>query len=129
MPRRLRSGARDLDAPRERPRRGGRRLHQRAGDLFAFFNRLDGKVHNETLAKLRDIAKGLAGTHGLSFANVHDTMMSALPKATAAREGETKEFTKEPLEAGVDLAAEFPATPFDAPFQNLMEAVATKQQF
>lgn len=56
-------------------------------------------------------------------------MMSALPKAKAARGGETKEFTKEPLEAGVDLAAEFPATPFDAPFQNLMEAVATKQQF
>lgn len=56
-------------------------------------------------------------------------MMSALPKAKAARGGETKEFTKEPLEAGVNLAAEFPATPFDAPFQNLMEAVATKQQF
>jgi hypothetical protein len=67
--RRPRSGAGDLDAPRERPRRGDRRLHHRAEDLFGFFHRLDGKVHNETLAKLRDIAKGLAETNGLAFAN------------------------------------------------------------
>lgn len=209
-----------------------------------FFNRLDGKVYNETLAKLRDIAKSLAEKNGLSFANVYDTMMSALPKSkeafgkeyapfggdgfhpapagqllmaqaflkalgidgaigtitidgkgATASEGhkvlsstdgtvelessrwpfcfdadpknpgstrsilpftdfneqlnrltlvvkdleapkakvtwgsETKEFTKEQLGAGINLAAEFSATPFDASFQKLMEVVAMKQQF
>jgi lysophospholipase L1-like esterase len=209
-----------------------------------FFNRLDGKVYNETLAKLRDIAKGLAETNGLAFANVYDAMMSALPrsksalgndyapfggdgfhpapagqllmaqaflkalgldgeigtitidaKGATASEGhevistadgtvelssrrwpfcfdpdpknpgstrsilpftdfnrelnrltlvvkdlktpkakvtwgnETKEFTKEQLQAGINLAAEFSATPFDESFQKLTEAVAMKQQF
>lgn len=209
-----------------------------------FFTRLDGKVYNETLAKLRDIAKGLAEKNGLPFANVYDTMMSALPKSkeangkeyapfggdgfhpapagqllmaqaflkalgmdgaigtitvdakgATASEGhrvissadgtielessrwpfcfdadpknpgstrsilpftnfneelnrltlvvkdlskakakvtwgtQSKEFTKEQLEAGINLAAEFSATPFDEPFMKLMEAVATKQQF
>lgn len=209
-----------------------------------FFTRLDGKVYNETLAKLRDIAKGLAEKNGLPFANVYDTMMSALPKSkeangkeyapfggdgfhpapagqllmaqaflkalgmdgaigtitvdakgATASEGhrvissadgtielessrwpfcfdadpknpgstrsilpftnfneelnrltlvvkdlskakakvtwgtQSKEFTKEQLEAGINLAAEFPTTPFDEPFMKLMEAVATKQQF
>lgn len=209
-----------------------------------FFTRLDGKVYNETLAKLRDIAKGLAEKNGLPFANVYDTMMIALPKSketngkeyapfggdgfhpapagqllmaqaflkalgmdgaigtitvdakgATASEGhrvissadgvielessrwpfsfdadpknpgstrsilpfttfneelnrltlvvkdlskpkakvtwgtQSKEFTKEQLEAGVNLAAEFSATPFDEPFMKLMEVVATKQQF
>lgn len=209
-----------------------------------FFTRLDGKVYNETLAKLRDIAKGLAEKNGLPFANVYDTMMTALPKSkeangkeyapfggdgfhpapagqllmaqaflkalgmdgaigtitvdakgATASEGhrvissadgtielessrwpfcfdadpknpgstrsilpftsfneelnrltlvvkdlskakakvtwgtQSKEFTKEQLEAGINLAAEFPTTPFDEPFMKLMEAVATKQQF
>lgn len=209
-----------------------------------FFTRLDGKVYNETLAKLRDIAKGLAQKNGLPFANVYDTMMSALPKSkeangkeyapfggdgfhpapagqllmaqaflkalgmdgaigtitvdakgATASEGhrvissadgtielessrwpfcfdadpknpgstrsilpftsfneelnrltlvvkdlskakakitwgtQSKEFTKGQLEAGINLAAEFSATPFDEPFMKLMEAVATKQQF
>ena len=209
-----------------------------------FFTRLDGKVYNETLAKLRDIAKGLAEKNGLPFADVYDTMMSALPKSkeangkeyapfggdgfhpapagqllmaqaflkalgmdgaigtitvdakgATASEGhrvissadgtielessrwpfcfdadpknpgstrsilpftnfneelnrltlvvkdlskakakitwgtQSKEFTKEQLEAGINLAAEFPTTPFDEPFMKLMEAVATKQQF
>lgn len=210
-----------------------------------FFTRLDGKVYNETLAKLRDIAKGLADKNGLPFANVYDTMLSALPKskeangkdyapfggdgfhpapagqllmaqaflkglgldgaigtitvdlggtttATAGHEvlsatggtvelassrwpycfdadpknpgstrsilpftnfneelnrftlvvkgltapkakvtwgANTMEFTKDQLEAGINLAAVFPATPFDESFMKLMEAVATKQQF
>ena len=210
-----------------------------------FFTRLDGKVYNETLAKLRDIAKSLAEKNGQSFANVYDTMMTALPKskeangkgyapfggdgfhpapagqllmagaflkglgldgaigtitvdlggntvATAGHEvlsakagnvelassrwpfcfdadpknpGSTRsilpytdfnetlnrfilivkgltapkakvtwgvhtmEFTKEQLESGINLAATFPATPFDESFQKLMEAVAMKQQF
>lgn len=209
-----------------------------------FFTRLDGKVYNETLARLRDIAKGLAEKNGQPFANVYDTMMGALPKAKAANgkeyapfggdgfhpapagqllmaqaflqalgmdgaigtitvdakgataseghrvissaEGtielessrwpfcfdadpenpgstrsilpftsfneelnrltlvvkdlskakakvtwgaQSKEFTKAQLEAGINLAAEFSATPFDEPFMKLMEVVATKQQF
>ena len=49
-----------------------------------FFNRLDGKVYNETLAKLRDLAKELAVKNSLAFANVHDTMMTALPKSKEA---------------------------------------------
>ena len=41
----------------------------------------------------------------------------------------SKDFTKEQLEAGVNLAAEFPATPFDASFQKLVEVLGRKQQF
>ncbi|MFM8470451.1 MAG: SGNH/GDSL hydrolase family protein [Limisphaerales bacterium] len=39
------------------------------------------------------------------------------------------EFTKEQLEAGVNLAAEFPATPFDASFAKLVDALGRKQNF
>ncbi len=51
-----------------------------------FFNRptVPGAVYNDNLAQLRDIAQKLAQEHGLPFANVHDTMLSALPKAKAA---------------------------------------------
>jgi lysophospholipase L1-like esterase len=51
-----------------------------------FFTRptLKGEVYNDTLSRLRDIAKKLAGENGLVFANVHDTMMDALPKAKTA---------------------------------------------
>jgi len=51
-----------------------------------FFTRptLKGEVYNETLARLRDIAKKLAAENGLAFANVHDTMMQALPGAKTA---------------------------------------------
>ena len=49
-----------------------------------FKGRLDGTIYNDNLAHLRDIAKKLASDNGLAFANVHDTMMTALPKAKAA---------------------------------------------
>ncbi len=51
-----------------------------------FFTRptLKGEVYNETLARLRDIAKKLAAENGLAFANVFDTMMEALPKSKTA---------------------------------------------
>ncbi len=210
-----------------------------------FKSRLDGKVYNENLEKLRDIAKSLAEREGLAFADVHGTMMAALPKskealgkdyapfggdgfhpaaagqllmagaflealgldgaigtitvdlggAATASEGhkvlsasggtvemestrwpfcfdadprnagstrsilpfssfnenlnrltlevkgletpkakvtwggQSLEFTREQLESGINLAAVFPATPFDASFQKLMEAVAAKQNF
>ncbi len=211
-----------------------------------FFTRpnIKGEVYNDNLAHLRDIAKKLAAEHGLAFANVHGTMMDALPKAkvalgkgygpfggdgfhpapagqllmamaflkalgldgdigtitidmkggSTASEGhqvaggngsaeitsskwpfcfdadakdagstrsilaftsfnqdlnrltlrvknltaakakvtwgaEAKEFAREQLESGINLAAEFPKTPFDAAFMDLMGAVAVKQAF
>jgi lysophospholipase L1-like esterase len=42
---------------------------------------------------------------------------------------ETKEFTKEQLQAGINLAAEFSKTPFDEAFQTLLQAIAVKQNF
>jgi lysophospholipase L1-like esterase len=42
---------------------------------------------------------------------------------------ESKEFTREQLEAGVNLAAEFSRTPFDAQFRKLTDAVSAKQNF
>ncbi|GDY19740.1 hypothetical protein LBMAG56_10850 [Verrucomicrobiota bacterium] len=41
----------------------------------------------------------------------------------------TREFSKEQLEAGVNLAAEFPSTPFDEAFGKVLGAVANKQNF
>lgn len=41
----------------------------------------------------------------------------------------TKEFSREQLEAGVNLAAEFPATPFDGQFAKLVDALGRKQAF
>src|SRR5262245_5236674 len=41
----------------------------------------------------------------------------------------SKEFTKEQLAAGINLAAEFDATPFDAQFQKLVAAIGQKQAF
>ena len=50
-------------------------------------------------------------------------------KAKVAWGEETKEFTREQLTAGVNLAAEFSATPFDAPFKSYMNAVGKKQSY
>ncbi len=41
----------------------------------------------------------------------------------------SKEFTREQLTAGINLAAEFSVTPFDASFQQLNAAVAKKQAY
>ncbi len=43
--------------------------------------------------------------------------------------GETRRFTREQLEAGVNLAAEFLDNPFSEPFRQLDELVARKQAF
>ncbi len=40
-----------------------------------------------------------------------------------------KKFSREQLSAGVNLAAEFKETPFDAAFQKLLDAIASKQNF
>ena len=51
------------------------------------------------------------------------------PKAKVTWGKETKEFTAEQLTAGINLAAEFSATPFDAAFGNVLNAIAAKQNF
>ena len=50
-------------------------------------------------------------------------------KAKVTWGAETKEFTREQLTSGVNLAAEFAATPFDAPFKTYMSAVGKKQSY
>ena len=50
-------------------------------------------------------------------------------KAKVTWGGQSKEFTRNQLEDGINLAAEFTKTPFDAPFANLMGAIGAKQSF
>jgi hypothetical protein len=50
-------------------------------------------------------------------------------KAKVTWGSESREFTKEQLSAGINLAAEFSSTPFDEPFKKVMGAVAAKQAF
>ncbi|MBK8094798.1 MAG: hypothetical protein IPK32_23230 [Verrucomicrobiaceae bacterium] len=50
-------------------------------------------------------------------------------KAKVAWGTETKEFTREQLEAGVNLTAAFEKTPFDRPFADLVAAIGQKQAF
>jgi hypothetical protein len=50
-------------------------------------------------------------------------------KAKVTWGGASQEFTREQLEAGINLAAAFPATPFDASFRTVMDAVAAKQAY
>ncbi|MBU6221925.1 MAG: SGNH/GDSL hydrolase family protein [Planctomycetes bacterium] len=52
-----------------------------------------------------------------------------VPRAKVTWGVETKEFTREHLEQGINLAAEFPRTPFDEPFSALSAAVADKQSY
>ncbi|QIF01429.1 SGNH/GDSL hydrolase family protein [Roseimicrobium sp. ORNL1] len=49
------------------------------------------------------------------------------PKAKVTWGKETKEFTKEQLASGINLAAEFSSTPFDSAFSKFSGAVGTKQ--
>ncbi len=49
-----------------------------------FKKNVTGADYNDNLAHLRDIAKKLADENKVPFANVHDTMMSALTKSKAA---------------------------------------------
>jgi lysophospholipase L1-like esterase len=49
------------------------------------------------------------------------------PKAKVTWGTESKEFTKEQLTAGINLAAEFSKTPFDGAFSKFSGAVGTKQ--
>ncbi|RBP35870.1 lysophospholipase L1-like esterase [Roseimicrobium gellanilyticum] len=49
------------------------------------------------------------------------------PKAKVTWGKETKEFTKEQLASGINLAAEFTSTPFDGAFSKFSSAVGAKQ--
>jgi len=51
------------------------------------------------------------------------------PKASVTWGTETKEFTKEQLTQGINLAAEFSKTPFDEAFGKFIQSVGTKQSF
>jgi lysophospholipase L1-like esterase len=51
------------------------------------------------------------------------------PRAKVTWGTEAKEFTREQLEKGINLAAEFSRTPFDEPFAALSAAVADKQAY
>ena len=51
------------------------------------------------------------------------------PKAVVTWGEQSKEFTKEQLAAGINLAAEFDKTPFDAKFAELVAAIGAKQNF
>ncbi len=50
-------------------------------------------------------------------------------KATVTWGDVSKEFTRQQLESGVNLAAEFDRTPFDASFRKIVQTVGTKQNF
>ena len=52
-----------------------------------------------------------------------------VPRAKVTWGMETKEFTREQLDKGINLAVEFPRTPFDEPFAALSAAVADKQAY
>jgi lysophospholipase L1-like esterase len=51
------------------------------------------------------------------------------PRARVTWAGEVREFSREQLSAGVNLAEEFEKTPFDARFKSVLEAVAAKQNY
>jgi lysophospholipase L1-like esterase len=51
------------------------------------------------------------------------------PRAKVTWGTEAKDFTREQLEQGINLAAEFSRTPFDEPFAALSAAVADKQAY
>jgi hypothetical protein len=50
-------------------------------------------------------------------------------KAKVTWGAQSKEFSREQLEAGVNLAAEFTQTPFDAAFASLINAIGLKQAY
>ncbi|SKA96529.1 Lysophospholipase L1 [Prosthecobacter debontii] len=50
-------------------------------------------------------------------------------KAKVTWGSQSQEFTKAQLEAGINLAAEFSQTPFDAAFNDLIGAIGSKQSF
>ena len=50
-------------------------------------------------------------------------------KAKVEWAGQSKEFTKEELSAGINLAAAFPSTPFNANFESYLNNLGAKQNF
>lgn len=56
-------------------------------------------------------------------------VVGRLPKTGVPWGEARKESTREQLEQGINLAAEFPQGPFNAPFEAVRNAVDQKQQF
>lgn len=63
--------------------------------------------------------------------NVFELKVASLPtsKATVKWGSQSKEFTKEQLAAGINLADEFYNNPFSGPFKNVLAQIAHKQHF
>jgi hypothetical protein len=76
----------------------------------------------------RSIAPFLPFNQDLNRLTLKVTNLGAA-KAKVAWGAESKEFTREQLEAGINLAAEFERTPFDAAFQKVTQAIAIKQAY
>ena len=51
------------------------------------------------------------------------------PQATVTWGSASKDFTAAQLQAGINLAAEFPVNPFSAPFEKLWNAIAARQAY
>ena len=84
----------------------------------------DGKTSGST----RSILPFVAFNQDLNrFTLKVDGLKTAKAKVTWG--SESREFTKEQLAAGINLAAEFTKTPFDESFAKLQGAVAAKQNF
>ncbi len=84
----------------------------------------DGKSANST----RSITPFLPFNHDLNRLTLKVTGLDT-PKGVVTWGSQTKEFTKEQLAAGINLAAEFDATPFDSSFAALVDAIGAKQNF
>lgn len=84
----------------------------------------DGKTSGST----RSITPFLPFNDDLNRLTLIVTGLST-PKGVVTWGSETKEFPAEKLAAGINLAAEFSKTPFDAKFAELQNAVAQKQNF
>jgi lysophospholipase L1-like esterase len=84
----------------------------------------DGKSANST----RSITPFLPFNQDLNRLTLKVTNLDT-PKGVVTWGSQTKEFTKEQLAAGINLAAEFDATPFDEPFAALVDAIGKKQNF
>jgi lysophospholipase L1-like esterase len=84
----------------------------------------DGKSSNST----RSILPFVSFNQDLNRLTLKVTGLDAA-KAKVTWGSESKEFTKEQLAAGVNLAAEFSKTPFDESFAKLQSAVQAKQNF
>jgi lysophospholipase L1-like esterase len=84
----------------------------------------DGKTPDST----RSITPFLPFNQDLNRLTLKVTNLDT-PKGVVTWGSQSKEFSKEQLAAGINLAAEFEKTPFDGPFIELVNAIGQKQNF